>query len=120
MPKASSDPMRALPTPDGRDIPTKKPRSRTESQRMWRGDKSTEHRTVGMLLRKMKSEKKKREAHRARVIGRLKKMRESTRLEESVHESDSTDGGRETEELEEELQLREEVGKHWRSRRTVY
>ncbi|KAJ7023315.1 hypothetical protein C8F04DRAFT_1193565 [Mycena alexandri] len=105
-----------LPRPQHQEIQTKKPSSRKERQRMLgeSAAKGGAHKVVVGLQEKLKAEMRQRRAHRKAVVRRWKALREGDRG--SGEEMGGTDSGHDTDDLEEEAELRENFGNDWTSK----
>ncbi|KAJ7024620.1 hypothetical protein C8F04DRAFT_1192287 [Mycena alexandri] len=79
------------------------------------GTKRGGHKVVAGLQAKLKGEEKKRRADKKLLVKRLKALRAEQREAESGLVERNADSGDETDDMEEELELRERLGKNWRS-----
>ncbi|KAJ7024591.1 hypothetical protein C8F04DRAFT_1270131 [Mycena alexandri] len=104
-----------LPRPQHQEICTKKPSSRKDRRKML-GDSGTKggaHSVVAGLQKKLRAEMKQRQAHRKAVVRRLKVLRDEGDRG-SMDERGGNDSGRDTDDLEEEVERREILGDDWR------
>ncbi|KAJ7614718.1 hypothetical protein DFH06DRAFT_1344050 [Mycena polygramma] len=106
-----------LPIPHHTEIATGRPVSRKERQRMWaraRRPPLEPHETVDWIQSKLLRRRgKKPTKKRVRALLRLRELR-AREDAGSTHESDASDASRTTEDLVDEADWREVVGKEWR------
>ncbi|KAJ7603378.1 hypothetical protein DFH06DRAFT_1151908 [Mycena polygramma] len=105
-----------LPIPEEHEIGTKPPSSRAERRKMWELAQRSPlgpHETVDWLQWKLlKQRGKKKTKKRAKALLRLRELRARDNAG-STHKSDGGDTSRTTEDLIDEADWREAVGKEW-------
>ncbi|KAJ7904061.1 hypothetical protein B0H13DRAFT_1881907 [Mycena leptocephala] len=113
-----------LPLPHADEIAPEKPQSDMERRQMWREAQEREkkretrarvpeHLVVEELQRLLSLPRKRMHPRRRELLDQLRILRE--RDGGSEHESDPADSTRTTDDLEEEVNLRESSGRDWRS-----
>jgi hypothetical protein len=110
-----------LPLPPLHEIAPEKPDSHMERLRMWREARARmrreastsvlEHKIVKELQRLLKVPRKKMHPRQRELLERLQILRK--RDAGSEHDSDPADSVRSTDDLEEEMDLRETLGRDW-------